>query len=58
MSAYFIECCKEHAENMKKRESIIQNSLIALSIEHKTLKFERENLEAGIKNWIEEELDQ
>ena len=58
MSAYFIECCEEHVANMKVRESVIQNSLIALSIEHKTLKFERENLEAGIKNWQEEELDQ
>lgn len=56
MSNYFIECCKDHLEGMKAREKSLERDAIIITAKLNILRLERENLEKGIINWIEEEL--
>lgn len=58
MSAYFIECCKDHAESMKNREAALEKLVIKYTAKIEILQEERMDLEQGIKNWEEEEADQ
>ena len=57
MSNYFIDCCKDHAEGMKKRELSLENKITVLRAELDILTEERRNLECGIDNWIQESAD-
>jgi len=58
MSAYFVECCKDHVDSMKSRELALEKTILKYTSQLEVLRDERSDLEHGIINWEEEEANQ
>ena len=53
--SYFKDCVKDHLEYLRHKENNLKIELMKIEAVHAAIKFERENLEAGIQNWTNEE---
>ena len=52
--SYVDECLQSHIDNMRLREDLMEGDIRVLQAEHKLLKKERLDLQAGLENWQEE----
>lgn len=53
--SYFKDCVKDHLEYLRNKENNLKIELMKIEAVHDAIKYERENLEAGIQNWTNEE---